>query len=124
MQRARATVLLLLWELEVGSEQGGEERTRLITTLADALFDRVAAADASFAKWWLPNTPGARGHLRAWQTLAVIARHMASLPTGLREKAGCVWELLKGRQLSEVRLVGTARVARGAGAEHVASRSM
>eukprot|EP00966_Prymnesium_polylepis_P176227 4079393-Prymnesium_polylepis.1 len=108
MQQTRGRVLQLLWELEmpqldVRGEGEGEGAAALGGALLGSLLDAVESVDDAFPKWWLPNTPGARGHLRCWQALSVLARHLAALPADVRSRAGCSWGLLRGRQLAEVR---------------------
>lgn len=103
MQQTRAAVLLMVQRQQLTSDVNSESGVALGSAFAHAMLDLVIAANDNFPKWWLPNTGGARRHLRCWQALALISPQMVHLAVDVRAKANCVWELLRGRQLAVVR---------------------
>ena len=60
-----------------------------------ALLALVSDPSKSFPKAHMPNTPGARRCVRAWQALCVAAKHLKALKDFNLADAGCVWGALR-----------------------------
>ena len=88
-----------------GGERRGhsEAAAALLSAVASLLLSSVAAPDAEFPKWQLPQTLGARRCLRSWQALSLLGPQLRRLSEAVRAAATCIWRLLAQKPLPRVR---------------------
>ena len=107
--RVRALALRLLLELPLREEASlaagasNDGALALLNAVTALLLDSVASPDASFPKWYLPQTQGARRCLRSWQALSLLAPWLPQLGAPAQAAASCVWRLLSEKPLPRVR---------------------
>jgi tRNA G18 (ribose-2'-O)-methylase SpoU len=106
--RVRALALRLLLELPLRAESlatgaSDDGALALLNAVTALLLDSVASPDASFPKWYLPQTQGARRCLRSWQALSLLAPRLPELGAPAQAAASCVWRLLSEKPLPRVR---------------------
>ena len=106
--RVRALALRLLLELPLRAESlatgaSNDGALALLNAVTALLLDSVASPDASFPKWYLPQTQGARRCLRSWQALSLLAPRLPELGAPAQAAASCVWRLLSEKPLPRVR---------------------
>ena len=91
-QLVRGAALRLLWRLPAETDK---DAATFATEVLRALLALVSDPSKSFPKAHMPNTPGARRCVRAWQALCVAAKHLKALKDFNLADAGCVWGALR-----------------------------